>query len=45
MNKSINNGDRPVAIDNTLLLAKASDLILKGNLKLDKDFIIITEKI
>ena len=45
MNKSIAIGDRPVAIDNSALLAEDSELKLKVNLKNDKDFILVSQKI
>ena len=44
-NKSINIGDRPVAIDNSSLLHSSSSLRLKPKLKKDKDFVVISEKI
>lgn len=42
MNRSINNGDRPVAIDNSQLLLTGEKL--KQNLKIDKDFVVVPEK-
>jgi ubiquitin C-terminal hydrolase len=42
INKSINIGDRPVAINNTHLLCKNSNLKLKKNLRKDKDFIVVS---
>ena len=44
-NKSINIGDRPVAIDNSALISQDSVLKLKQNLKRDKDFIPVSEEI
>ena len=43
MNKSINNGDRPVAIDNSPLLLQSNQRKLRQMLKPDKDFIVIPE--
>jgi ubiquitin C-terminal hydrolase len=40
-NRSINIGDRPVAIDNSVLLTADSELRLRTSLKRDKDFVLL----
>ena len=43
MNRSINNGDRPVAIDNSRLIVTGEKL--KPNLRPDKDFVGVSERV